>query len=137
MNKREFIVKSFVVCGATMMGGLLLETCQKTNTSPNANVNFNLDLTSPSNSALKTVGGYVQHDKIIVICTGSATYAALSNVCTHMGCTVAYSNGSHELECPCHGSKYDTNGNVLSGPAPKALAKYKASLSGNIITVSS
>ena len=45
---------------------------------------------------------------------------ALSATCTHLGCTVR-----HEGEgflCPCHGSRYDGEGRVLGGPAPRALA---------------
>jgi Rieske Fe-S protein len=33
------------------------------------------------------------------------------------------------FECPCHGSRYDENGRVISGPAPKALAWYGVTLS--------
>jgi cytochrome b6-f complex iron-sulfur subunit len=47
---------------------------------------------------------------------------AVSSVCTHLGCVVLVDDegGYH---CPCHGSKFDPRGNVLSGPAPRAL-KY-------------
>ncbi len=44
---------------------------------------------------------------------------AISLVCTHLGCTV------NRIEtgflCPCHGSQYDGDGNVVGGPAPKTL----------------
>jgi Rieske Fe-S protein len=49
-------------------------------------------------------------------------YAALSPICTHRGCTVDV-HGSR-LVCPCHGSTYDREGNVLRGPAQRALARY-------------
>jgi cytochrome b6-f complex iron-sulfur subunit len=46
-----------------------------------------------------------------------------SAICTHMGCTVAPSSDGKELDCPCHGSKYNaTTGAVIHGPAPRALA---------------
>ena len=45
-----------------------------------------------------------------------------SAICTHMGCTVAPSSDGKELDCPCHGSKYNaTTGAVIQGPAPKPL----------------
>ena len=45
---------------------------------------------------------------------------AISATCTHLGCTV--SRAAKGFECPCHGSKFGENGNVLAGPAPRALA---------------
>jgi nitrite reductase/ring-hydroxylating ferredoxin subunit/uncharacterized membrane protein YphA (DoxX/SURF4 family) len=58
---------------------------------------------------------------------------AYSLVCTHQGCTVAYSG--KKLVCPCHGATYDPfNGaKVLSGPAPKALPAIKVKISGAYI----
>ena len=44
---------------------------------------------------------------------------AVSSVCTHLGCTVARS--TEGFGCPCHGSKFDSNGKVTGGPAPRAL----------------
>ncbi len=44
----------------------------------------------------------------------------ISNVCTHLGCTVA--TRENDFKCPCHGSQYDIFGNVIAGPAPRHLA---------------
>lgn len=46
--------------------------------------------------------------------------AALSLVCTHLGCIV--SEEADGFSCPCHGSKFSVEGNVVAGPAPRALA---------------
>ena len=45
--------------------------------------------------------------------------AAISLVCTHLGCTV--NRVETGFQCPCHGSQYDTDGIVVGGPAPKTL----------------
>jgi Rieske Fe-S protein len=45
----------------------------------------------------------------------------LSAVCTHGGCTVAWSAKQHEFACPCHGGLYDIDGAVVSGPPPQPL----------------
>ena len=37
--------------------------------------------------------------------------------CTHLGCGLHYNRREHSWDCPCHGSRYDTNGQVLEGPA--------------------
>jgi cytochrome b6-f complex iron-sulfur subunit len=55
--------------------------------------------------------------------------AAISTTCTHLGCTVGLSDTG--FACPCHGSRYDQDGNVTGGPAPRALSWYKVSLAPN------
>ncbi len=54
---------------------------------------------------------------------------AISTVCTHLGCIVSASETG--FACPCHGSRYDQDGNVTGGPAPKALPWYKVTLAPN------
>jgi cytochrome b6-f complex iron-sulfur subunit len=55
--------------------------------------------------------------------------AAISTVCTHLGCTVNPSDTG--FDCPCHGSTYDQSGEVTGGPAPAALAWYKVAQQPN------
>ena len=45
----------------------------------------------------------------------------MSAKCTHLGCTVAWNEGSRLFECPCHGSTFGPNGEVVNGPAARAL----------------
>ena len=47
-------------------------------------------------------------------------FHAISSVCTHLGCVVAYTEGVG-FACPCHGSRFSTDGSVIGGPAPAAL----------------
>lgn len=55
--------------------------------------------------------------------------AAISTVCTHLGCIVATSETG--FACPCHGSRYDQDGNVTGGPAPKPLPWFRVTLAPN------
>ena len=41
---------------------------------------------------------------------------ALSSVCSHMGCTLAYRAGWKDLRCPCHGASFDLTGELANGP---------------------
>ncbi len=55
--------------------------------------------------------------------------AAISTTCTHLGCIVAVSETG--FACPCHGSRFDQDGNVTGGPAPRALQWYQVTLAPN------
>ncbi len=45
--------------------------------------------------------------------------AAISLVCTHLGCIVSKTEGG--FSCPCHGSVFNADGEVVAGPAPRTL----------------
>ena len=46
---------------------------------------------------------------------------ALSAVCTHLGCITRFLSDEKVIACPCHGSRFDLEGNVVHGPAPRPL----------------
>lgn len=61
----------------------------------------------------QTVAAFVAEDGRVTL---------LDPRCTHMGCTVGWNASDHTWDCPCHGSRYDPSGEVIQGPAKKALA---------------
>jgi len=67
-------------------------------------------------------------ERICIVREGNKV-AAISTTCTHLGCSVAISDTG--FACPCHGSRYDQDGNVTGGPAPRALPWFKVSLAPN------
>ncbi len=48
---------------------------------------------------------------------------ALSPVCSHLGCLVNWHRKKGQFLCPCHGGKYDIQGNVIAGPPPRPLTR--------------
>ena len=61
--------------------------------------------------------------------TGVFAYSA---ICTHQGCTVAYSAASKTMKCPCHQAEFDPNksARVVNGPAVNPLGKIKVAVKG-------
>ncbi|HSC27690.1 MAG TPA: ubiquinol-cytochrome c reductase iron-sulfur subunit [Vicinamibacterales bacterium] len=62
-------------------------------------------------------------DRRLFVFNGADGYYAISAICTHLGCTVRYEQGDG-FACPCHGSRFDANGRVAKGPAPRPLAWF-------------
>lgn len=74
-------------------------------------------------------GGVVGADgeKVAAYRDDDGTVHAVSPICTHMGCLVAFNTAEKSWDCPCHGSRFDYEGRVISGPAvddlePKDIA---------------
>src|SRR6266536_2975004 len=68
-------------------------------------------------------GGVIdlEGEKLAVYKDEDGYLVALSPRCTHMGCTVDWNDADRTWDCPCHGSRYAVDGEVIQGPAAKAL----------------
>ncbi|EMA30018.1 FAD-dependent oxidoreductase [Halobiforma nitratireducens] len=52
---------------------------------------------------------------------GGGTVHAVSAICPHMDCLVRWNDAERTWDCPCHGSRFTHEGDVLSGPALEGL----------------
>ena len=79
-----------------------------------------------------SVSATLDGQPILISQPTAGAVVAFSAICTHQGCIVAPAN--NELDCPCHGSRYDaTTGEVLEGPAPLPLEKVAVTISGDSV----
>jgi Rieske Fe-S protein len=51
------------------------------------------------------------------------TMKLISADCTHMACTVRWNPAERSWDCPCHGARFDVEGEVLNGPALRPLER--------------
>ena len=56
-------------------------------------------------------------------------------ICTHLGCTVPWSEKERRFPCPCHASTFDETGEVLAPPATRALDLFPVAIEGGIVKV--
>ncbi len=69
-----------------------------------------------------------KEQKVFIVRAKEGYFYALSAVCTHLGCIANWKAEDGIVACPCHGSKFDKEGNVIAGPAPRPLPRFAMSL---------
>ena len=147
-TRRGFCVHACQLASLAAVGGVL-QACGGSPTSPSVNApplpiitstvtNGAITLTVDASSPLATVGGAAlvraSGNELLVSRTGQTVAVSLTAICTHEACTVTgFSEGRYI--CPCHGSQYTTEGNVLNGPATRSLRQFATVVSGNTVTI--
>lgn len=68
-------------------------------------------------------GGIVEHEgqKVGVYKTENGEVHIVSTKCSHLGCQLEWNPDEKSWDCPCHGSRFDYNGDVINNPAMKGL----------------
>ena len=62
-------------------------------------------------------------EKVAAFRDEDGTLHAVSPVCTHLGCQVNWNSGDRSWDCPCHGSRFSPDGEILQGPAVRPLER--------------
>jgi len=124
LSRRDFlklIRNGFLWLSAALgLGGLIRFLDYEANPTPNTEFDLGSATNYPTSSRtlLANVPAMLIHTEI--------GFSAISLTCTHLGCTVE--QNTDEFICPCHGSYFDENGNLLHGPAQKSLASLKVEI---------
>ncbi len=77
---------------------------------------------TPDNFPVNSVTYFA--DQQVYIARTSMGFFALSAVCTHLGCITQWKPELDMIACPCHGSRFNKDGTVVHGPAPRALPHF-------------
>lgn len=121
-ERRDFlgmaaIWSALVALGVALLGALRLPM---PSVFPESNSRVKL---GPVERFLNAAVTPLPEQRLWVYSDGDALYA-ISAICTHLGCIVSVQEEGGFF-CPCHGSKFDAQGKVVSGPAPRPLV-YRA-----------
>ncbi len=72
---------------------------------------------APGEAALAKVG----EGKVGLYKDDSGRVHAVNITCTHTGCELTWNEAEHTWDCPCHGSRFTKEGDIIEGPALKTL----------------
>lgn len=136
MDRKEFLIT--LGKGAAVAGLVFCAGCSLNNSDiPNApaNIDNTYDFSKSQYGTLNSVGGSYVDNGIIIGRISSTEFVAVSAACTHQGTTINFQLNNKRFYCNSHGSAFDFNGNVIQGPASRALNKYNTSFSGNTLRV--
>jgi cytochrome b6-f complex iron-sulfur subunit len=132
MERKQFIKSCSMACvGFIAMGGLL-ESCSSSNYFANTTLLENKIVLKKSEFTYEKQGKTKSRKYVIVkneklkfpICVYKIeeSYSSLYLECTHKGCELI-PQGDY-LVCPCHGSEFSNNGQVLNPPAEDNLKTF-------------
>lgn len=82
-----------------------------------------LDEVSPGQARVATLDG----EKLALHRSEDGELTVLSAVCPHMKCIVHWNAAESTWDCPCHGSRFDKQGEVIEGPAYHPLTRRDSS----------
>jgi menaquinol-cytochrome c reductase iron-sulfur subunit len=58
-----------------------------------------------------------------------------SDACTHLSCKVHWEAERNAFICPCHDGVFDKTGNVVSGPPPEPLHRFKTRIDNDQVMI--
>jgi cytochrome b6-f complex iron-sulfur subunit len=76
-----------------------------------------------------------QAGRFFLIRNQEGSFLALWQKCTHLGCSVPWAEEENQFHCPCHGSLFNQNGEVLGGPAPRPLDYFPVAIKNGEVLV--
>jgi cytochrome b6-f complex iron-sulfur subunit len=87
-------------------------------------------LASVGSAALVQAG----NRSVLVVRTAENSFNAFTAICTHEQCNITgFQSGA--FVCPCHGSQYNTSGQVQQGPATQRLQQFQTQFTNNVLTI--
>ena len=148
MNRRDFVKVTTAALGSIMtvaMGlpiiSYLVDPALRTDTSEawiplGPLEGFPIGTPKPFSFTRSNINGWektVNSYGGFIVRKSESELLALSNRCTHLSCSVNWSEETQEYVCPCHDAQFDIDGNVNAGPPPTPLDHFETKVEeGNL-----
>jgi Rieske Fe-S protein len=110
----------FGIAGLLGLGGLARFLSYRQDDGPPTEFNLGDVTNFPADSCT------FRPDIPAVLYNRAGDFIAYSLVCTHLGCTLE--QDGEALSCPCHGSRFSGDGQVLAGPAQEPLKELRVEI---------
>jgi Rieske Fe-S protein len=145
-ERRDFLKKSGALAIMSAFGVGFFTSCSEDDDTPGLpqapstgisvqgnQVIVNLD----EATALNNQGGWalVTSARVLIVNIGNNRFSALTSVCTHSNCDRNWTFSNNVFTCTCHGSRFNTDGSVVNGPAIRPLTSFPTTLNGRTLTV--
>jgi Rieske Fe-S protein len=78
-------------------------------------------------------GALVLPQQRLAVVRQGGDFFAIDLTCTHLACTVKATEQG--FACPCHGSRFGSGGQVLTGPAPRTLRRLRLERRGGVLWI--
>lgn len=139
IDRKEFLQKAGAAALLTSIG-ISLISCgdDEDTTTPDVggDTGITFDISSGAFQTLQAEDAWLLHPvEDILIVNVAGTLRAFTSVCTHTGCTRDWAFAGELATCTCHGSEFNNQGQVVTGPANGALAEFEVTQDGNIVTI--
>ncbi len=126
LSRKEFLRKLGWACFATYMVGSVLAMLRFMFPNVLYEPPTSFKAGKPDEYPINSVSTkWTKSKRVWVVRTPKGFYALWAR-CTHLGCTPNWFESERRFKCPCHGSNFTMQGDVIFGPAPKPL--YRAAI---------
>lgn len=150
-SRRKFIEKAGLTAVMSTFGVSFFTSCSSTdeddinpsNTNNGGNASTGITVSGSTivvdlevQTRLASAGGWLLiGNAATLVANINGTYVALTSVCTHSGCADNWSFSNSRFTCTCHGSVFNSSGDVIQGPANSPLKQFTTSLAAKKLTI--
>lgn len=139
MDRKTFL-KSSGAAALLLSLGINLTSCEdEDNATPSNNNNpstISFNISNTPYNVLQNDDAWLLHpEKNILVVNVGGNIRAFTSVCTHSGCTRNWTRPSVNFVCNCHGSEFNTSGEVVVGPASSNLQEFQVDVNANVIEI--